>query len=174
MLTSWIVLIIAIVFISVGIGLIIWVKKSKKTSLIPSGRIIYDDLHGSPPSLYSEKYPLVGKPDLILKKGWKRIPIEVKTGNHQRKKSHHVMQLLSYCQLAKENYRRPSPYGYLIYTDTNKRFKISFTYKEKKLLKSTIDQMRKILQTEKVIRNHQDKGKCSGCEMNSLCQAKIK
>jgi CRISPR-associated protein Cas4 len=174
MLTSWIVLSVAIVLISVGIALIFWVKKSKKISLIPSGKIIYDDLHGSPSSLTSKKYPLIGKPDLILKKGWKRIPVEIKTGNHQYPKSHHVMQLLSYCQLAKENYRRPSPYGYLVYTDTNKRFKIQFTYKEKKILKSTIDQMQQILQTEKVIRNHHDKGKCNGCKMNSFCQAKIK
>ncbi len=174
MLISWMILIGAVIFISVGFAFIFVVEKSKKNSLLPSGRIVYDDLHGSPHSLYSKKFPLVGKPDLILKKGWKRIPVEIKTGNHQNPKSHHVMQLLSYCQLAKEHYHRPSPYGYLLYVDTHKRFKIPFSFKEKKQLKLTINMMSETLRTKKVIRNHQNKGKCDGCKMNSFCQAKIK
>ena len=170
----WMILIGAIIFFSMGFALIFVVAKSKKHSLIPSGRIVYDDLHGSSHSLYSKKYPLVGKPDLILKKGWKRIPVEIKTGNHQNPKSHHIMQLLSYCQLAKEHYHRPSPYGYLLYVDTNKQFKIPFSFNQKKQLKLIINLMSDTLRTEKVIRNHQNKRKCNKCKMKSFCQAKIK
>jgi CRISPR-associated exonuclease Cas4 len=167
------VIISAICLLIFGIVILSIARKSKQNTLLPHGKIVYDDLHSSPPSVYSQRYPLVGKPDLILKKGWKRIPVEVKSGNHHTPKPHHVMQLMSYCQLAKEVYHRPSPYGYLLYSDTNKRFKILFNHVQKNQLKSTINLMKETVNTGKVVRNHNDKRKCKGCKFKPVCFAKI-
>jgi CRISPR-associated protein Cas4 len=160
-------------FLVLGFIILFIAKKEKNHSLIPKGKIVYDDLHDSSQSLYSMKYPLVGKPDLVLKKGWKRIPIEVKSGNHAEPRDHHVMQLMAYCQLCKEHYHKASPYGYLIYPDTGKRFKINYNGERKKRVKDTLKKMKLATRTAMVKRNHQNRMKCSGCKMKSFCEEKI-
>jgi len=168
-----VLVIIGFFFLLFGLFIIYLINKSKQNSLIPSGKIIYDDLHGSSYSLYSNKYPLVGKPDLIIKKGWRRIPIEVKTGNHHFPKIHHMMQLIAYCQLTKEHFNKSTPFGYLIYPDTKKRFKIAFSRAEKNQLRENIHLMRNTMDTGIVYRNHDNKKKCDSCKMKNICKKKI-
>lgn len=165
---------IACLLVILSLVLILLVKRVKNKSLIPPGKIVYDDLQGSSFSLYSKKYPLVGKPDLILKKGWKWVPVEVKTGNHHEPRPNHVMQLLSYCQLIKDHFRKSSSYGYILYPDTGKRFKIPFNRSGKKQLKQSIHQMREMLKTGIIKRNHTSKQKCDGCFFKSSCQSRVK
>lgn len=164
----------ASLFFILSLLFLILVKQGKNNALIPSGKIVYDDLHGSSFSLHSKKYPLVGKPDLILKKGWKWVPVEVKTGHHHEPRSHHVMQLLSYCQLIKDHFKKSSPYGYLIYPDTDKRFKIPFKRSGKKQLKQSIHHMNEMLNSGIISRNHTSKQKCDGCVFKSSCQRRVK
>ena len=165
--------IVGFIFLVSGIIIIFFVHKSKRDSLIPSGKIVFDDLHGESFSLYSRQYPLVGKPDLIIKKGGKFIPIEIKTGHHHQPKSHHLMQLIAYCQLTKEHYRKSTPYGYLIYSDTKKRFKIQFTPSKQYQLELSLSQMNEIIKKKQASPNHQRKNKCNHCNMNVFCTKKI-
>ncbi|MBS3777832.1 MAG: Dna2/Cas4 domain-containing protein, partial [Candidatus Thermoplasmatota archaeon] len=151
------IFVLGFAFLVIGIVVLFIVKRSKDDALIPSGKIIFDDLHGSSFSLYSHKYPLVGKPDLVIKKGWKYLPVEVKTGNHHFPKLHHVMQLMAYCQLVKEHYHKATPYGYLIYIDTGKRFKIPYRTVEKKRLKKSLQDMNRAIINHEIIRNHENK-----------------
>ncbi len=170
----WILTGTAIFMIALSLFFLILVRRTKNDSLIPSGKIVYDDLHGPSFSLHSKKYPLAGRPDLILKKGWKYIPVEVKTSNHHEPRPHHVIQIIAYCQLITDHFEKSSPYGYLIYSDTGKRFKIQFKHAEKKQLKQTIHQMNEMLQTGNIIRNHDNKQKCSGCILRSKCQKRVR
>jgi len=150
------------------------ILKSKDNSLIPSGKIVYNDLYGEMNSLYSSLYPLAGKPDLIIKKGWKYIPVEIKTGNHHNPKKHHVIQVIAYCQLIKELYKKTPPFGYLIYSDTKKRFKIPFTQMEIKQLKMSITQMKEMINQDQIHRNHNDKNRCNHCNMRAKCNYRLK
>lgn len=170
---SFLIILISLLSLSLGFIILYLVRKSKNNSLIPSGKIVYDDLHDSPSSLYSMKYPLVGKPDLVLKRLWRRIPIEVKSGNHVEPRNHHIIQLMAYCQLCKEHYHKSSPYGYLIYPDTGNRFKINYDHVQKKRVKDTLKQMQNIVRVGSVKRNHQHKKKCIHCKMKSFCEQKI-
>lgn len=167
------VFVLGIAFLMLGIVVLFFVKRSKNDALIPSGKIVFDDLHGSSFSLYSKLYPLVGKPDLVIKKRWKRIPVEVKTGKHYSPKMHHVMQLMAYCQLVKEHYGKSTPYGYLIYTDIGKRFKIPYQKSEKKRLERNLTAMNKAIATNEIVRNHESKRKCNHCNMRSVCQKNV-
>lgn len=125
-------------------------------------------------SLYSSLYPLAGKPDLIIKKGWKYIPVEIKTGNHHYPKKHHVIQVIAYCQLIKEVYKKTPPFGYLIYSDTKKRFKIPFTQMEIKQLKMSIIQMKEMINQDQIHRNHNNKNRCNHCNMRAKCNYRLK
>jgi CRISPR-associated exonuclease Cas4 len=164
---------IGFIFLISGSIILLFVHKSKRDSLIPPGKIVFDDLHGESFSLYSTEYPLVGKPDLIIKKGWKFIPIEIKSGRHYQPKKHHLMQLIAYCQLTREHYHKSTPYGYLIYPDTKKRFKIPFTYDTKRQLEISLSQMSKIIKKKQVFPNHKRKSQCNHCNMNIFCDKKI-
>ena len=142
---------------------------------IYDGKIIYSDLKESNKPLFSSKYHISGKPDYILKKRRNRyIPIEVKTGIHEKPKIEHIMQLISYCQLVEETYKQKCPYGILIYYDTKKQFKIPYSNQYKSLLKNTIKTMREQLQTKEIERNHQDVNKCKHCSMKTYCHENIK
>lgn len=160
-------------FVILGIIVLFIIIRSKNDALIPSGKIIFDDLHGSSFSLYSNKYPLIGKPDLVIKKGWRYVPVEVKTGNHHSPKLHHVMQLIAYCQLVKEHYHKSTPYGYLIYADTRKRFKIPYRKVEKIRLKKSLQAMNRAIINDEISRNHENKRRCDHCNMKYVCQKSL-
>lgn len=149
------------------------VKKGKENSLIPNGKIVFNDLQGESYSLYSSIYPLIGKPDLVIKKGRKIIPIELKTGHHLHPRAHHVMQLIAYCQITTEYFHKSTPYGYIIYSDTCKRFKIPFDQNAKNRLKKSIEDMKMIRDQNKVIRNHHLRNKCNHCNLKNVCNQKI-
>lgn len=156
-----------------GIFSMFFVHKGKQRDLLPRGKIVFNDLKGESYSLYSTKYPLVGKPDLIFKKRGKFIPVEIKTGNHIHPKNHHVMQLISYCQLITEHYGKITPYGYLIYPDTGKRFKISFDRLVKKQLSRILSDMSESDSKNRIMRNHDEKYRCNHCNLNKVCNQRI-
>lgn len=169
MMYIFVLLIFSSILFFIGLISIHIISRSRKDSLIPPGKIIYNDLHGESHSLYSKKYPLVGKPDLIIKKGWKFIPVEIKTGRHYQPKKHHVMQLIAYCQLTKEVYKKSTPYGFIIYSDTNKRFKIPYTSKEKKQLITILKQMQQMNDINQVHPEYVKLSRCNHCNMRYHC-----
>ncbi len=166
--------IIACFFFLLSVIILIIIRKARENSLIPSGKIVYNDLYGEMDSLYSSVYPLAGKPDLIIKRGRKYIPIEIKTGNHHYPKKHHVMQAIAYGYLIKEVYKRSPRYCYLIYSDTKKRFKIPFTEKEITQLKNCITEMEEMIDHNHIRRNHNDKNRCIHCNMRAKCEYRLK
>ena len=131
------------------------------------------DLHKPGETLSSSKYGLIGKPDYIVEQKNYFIPVEVKTGLHFQPEKNHIMQLATYCQLVEENYHRFTPYGILVYYDTGKQFTIPFDPKLRFELENILREMREILRTKKVIRNHNSPQKCKTCSMNKYCTQKI-
>ena len=141
---------------------------------IYDGKIIYSDLQETNKTLFSRTHQISGKPDYILKKRKNLyIPIEVKTGKHEKPKIEHIMQLISYCQLVEETYKQTCPYGILIYYDTKKQFKIPNSNQYKSLLKNTIQTMREQLHTQDIETNHNDPAKCKHCSMKTYCHEQI-
>ncbi|UCH72388.1 MAG: CRISPR-associated protein Cas4, partial [Thermoplasmatales archaeon] len=137
-----------------------------------SGRITYSDLNTPAKTLFSKKYRVAGKPDYIVKKDEHLIPVEIKTGDHHELKKNHMFQIAAYCQILEENFRGFVPYGILIYTDTSKQYEIPFDPKLRFELESTINNMRRILKTKKVERNHNDFYRCNNCSMRKYCNKK--
>lgn len=146
----------------------------KKNHLIQNGKIRYSDLYHPQKALHSKSLPLAGKPDYIVTtKQNEYIPVEVKTGHHQKPKQSHIMQLISYCHLVQEFYGKKVPYGILVYYDTKLQFKIMFSDEYRSILASTIDLMIDHMEQNTVSRNHNHVEKCLHCSMRENCPEKL-
>ena len=139
---------------------------------IPSGNITYQDLNKPAKPFFSNKYKITGKPDFIIKNNNCYIPVEVKSGFCTEPQKNHIVQLAAYCQLLEENYERFCPYGIIVYSDRS-RYKIPFDPKIRFELETALKNMRKIMKTGKILRNHNDFSKCNNCSMRSYCDFKI-
>jgi len=148
------------------------VKTLKNKHNIPTGNITYQDLSRPAKPFFSKRYRITGKPDYIIKNNNYYLPIEVKTSAYKEPQENHILQLAAYCQLIEENYKKFVPYGFLIYSDIS-RFKIPFDPKTRFELKSTIDNIRNIIKTGKITRNHSEICKCKNCSMRQFCDFKL-
>ena len=147
-------------------------KKLKEKHNIPNGKITYQDLSKPAKSFFSKRYRITGKPDYIIKNKNFYIPIELKTGNSKEPQKNHILQLAAYCQLLEENYGRFCPYGVIVYSDKLK-FKIPFDPKIRFELESNVKNMRQILKTGKIHRNHNDLSRCKNCSVKQYCDFKL-
>lgn len=148
------------------------VRDFKVEHKIQDGRITYSDLNTPAKALFSKRFRLSGKPDYIVKKNNHYIPVEVKTGEHHRIQKNHVFQLAAYCQLLEDNYGGFVPYGILVY-NTDQQYKIPFDPKLRFELESSIKEMRRLLKTKNIQRNHADPYRCRSCSMRSYCGVKL-
>ena len=151
-------------------------KKTKRLKIdnkIQEGEITYSDLNTPEKPLFSKRYRISGKPDYIVYKNDSYFPVEIKTGYHFTPKKNHIFQLATYCQILEDYYNIFIPHGFLIYSDTSKKFKIPFDPKTRFELESTIRKMRNSLKTGKIIRDHNDSQRCKNCSMREYCDKKI-
>jgi CRISPR-associated exonuclease Cas4 len=144
----------------------------KKKYKIPKGKITYSDLNKPAKPFFSKRYRITGKPDYILKKNKHFIPVEMKASVHDKPQKNHIFQLAGYCHLLEENYGYFVPYGILVY-DNRYQYKIPFDPKIRFELESTINKMRQVIKSGKIIRDHRDYYRCKRCSMNTYCDFKI-
>lgn len=166
----------SVLFFVVAVTCIIYAKNTrkqvqslKKTHTIQRGTIIYTDLNIPAKPFFSASQRISGKPDYITKTKNRYIPVEVKTGNHREPQPHHIFQLAAYCHLVEEHYGDLVPYGVLVYYDTAKQFVIPFNPKLRFELETAIKQMRTILATRNLKRNHHDPQRCAYCSLRTYC-----
>ena len=140
---------------------------------IEDGTIEYvDTLDEGSKVLFSEKYGLRGRPDYVLNKNGKLVPVEVKTGRVPRGPLFsHILQLAAYCLLIEEKYNRAPPYGIIRYNDV--QHKIDYTDELKNILISKLDEMRKINVRGEAHRNHNRPSKCKGCSRRKMCPERL-
>lgn len=148
------------------------VNKVKTIHKIQDGIITYSDLNIPAKPLFSYRYKIAGKPDYIVKKNNQFIPVEVKSGNNNIPQKNHVLQLAAYCQLVEENYRNFVPYGILVY-NKSRQHKILFDPTLRFELEQSIKNMKHILKTKSLTRNHNDQNRCRNCSMRAYCEMKI-
>ena len=148
------------------------VDNIKKTHKIQDGKITYADLDSPAKPFFSKKYRISGKPDYIVKKDKRYLPVELKTGRHDSPPKNHIFQLAAYCQLIEENFGVFVPYGILVYSN-GYQFNIPFDPKIRFELESTINEMKRAIKTGKINTNVKDPFKCNGCSMRNYCNAKI-
>lgn len=122
--------------------------------------------------MFSNYYKITGKPDYIIKKNGKYIPVEVKTGRYNTPQKNHVLQLAAYCQLVEETYNSFVPYGILVY-NKSEQYKITFNPLLRFELEKSIKNMKYILKNGLPLRNHNDQNRCRNCSMRAYCKIKL-
>ncbi len=140
---------------------------------IGSSDIVYiDELEERPKMFISKKYGLRGRPDYVLLSGEDHIPVEVKTGrNPKGPLFSHILQTGVYCLLLEEEYGKAPPFGLLKYESS--QHEIDYTSDMKKLVLNKVLEMRDLMVTKNVHRNHNRKGKCIHCSRRDKCPERL-
>ncbi len=144
-------------------------KKKRKEGAI-EGDIRYVGMETSR-LLKSERYGLTGRPDYILERGGEIIPVEVKSGRKPKGPLFsHVLQVAAYCLLLEEEGNKVS-HGILRYGDME--HEVEFDAELRSILLGKLKEMRRLLNSEDVHRNHHRQGKCHSCSRREICPERL-
>lgn len=167
-------LIIALFYFHKGFEEFRYVKILRQKYAVPEGDVeSVDGIEGTREALVSERYKITGTPDYIIKDKENLIPVEIKTGKIRKFPFlSHKLQVATYCLLIEEKYNKTPPYGIIEYED-KKQHKIEFNLDLRALLLNTIQDMRELLASKDVHRNHHRAGKCKNCSRRDVCPEKL-
>lgn len=145
--------------------------KKKRRQVNVDGKVLYvgtDDQR----LLVSERYKLTGRPDYILMVGGEFIPVDLKTGRQPRGPLFsHILQIGAYCLLlSDENGKRVSR-GILKYGEVE--HEVEFDDELENLLLGKLAEMRGMIKSGDVHRNHNRVGKCAGCSRRDHCPERL-
>ena len=155
--------------------LIITAGRQRRASGLPGGRIIYTDTRGwgkVEKPLYDSEVGLTGKPDYLVEKNGKYIPIEVKSGRTpEAPYDSHIFQLASYCYLVYRTFGKRPPYGIIHYPGRD--FAIDYTEELESNLLDILANMRIDERRSVVRRSHDQESRCRRCGYRAVCDEKI-
>lgn len=171
LLVGIIIMIIALVVYYLSYTKSRTVTKLKLEFGIPEGKITYTDLDKPNKPIFSNRLKLVGKPDYIVKRNEKYIPVELKSGSPDIPFKNHVLQLAAYCLILEDVKRTRVPFGVLAYG--NHQHIIPFDKNLRKELKEVIDEIRSKISEKVVKRNHNFANRCMFCSFRDYCDVKL-
>jgi CRISPR-associated exonuclease Cas4 len=137
---------------------------------LPEGELVYEDADGQGEPLSSSAYPLVGKPDYVVKlPNGRPVPIELKPGVHDVTAPHsnHVIQVAAYCLILEDYFEQPPEHGILKYAD--REFTIEYTPALKKKVIRLLSEMAKCSEKEPPPLTKQKATKCRSCTFQPIC-----
>lgn len=149
--------------------------RTRRSAGMPPGRVIYSDREdwtGAAEVLYDEISGLAGKPDYLVKKGGRMIPVEVKTGRTPTQPYEgHVYQLAAYCFLVERHYGQRPEYGIIQYPQ--RTYAVDFTAELEEGLLNLLAGMRRDAGRQDIPRSHEDDRRCRGCGYERDCEQSL-
>lgn len=137
---------------------------------LPPGELVYEDAHGQGEILSSDQYPLMGKPDYIVKQdNGCLVPIELKLSVHNVDKpySNHIVQIAAYC-LILEDYSEVLPtHGILRYADRD--FTVEYTPALRRKVIRLLNEMQQWNKRVPPPITRQKATKCRACAFQPVC-----
>ena len=122
--------------------------------------------------LSDEKLNISGIVDLAFITKDNVIPIEFK--NITKKYSYgHILQLVGYGLLLEKKYNKAFEYGYIIFGNNLKFYKIKITNKHKKDFFDVVNKIDYIIENEIFPNSSANENKCSQCEYLNFCDDRI-
>ncbi len=149
------------------------VRAERKKMQMPEGEIIYVDLEDeSSEVLISRRYGLSGRPDHIIEKNGRFIPVELKTGRTPRGPLFsHIVQVGAYCLIIEDVTGKAPPNGIIKYPE--KSFEIEFTEELKGIVLKKREELLSDLERGEAHRNHNRPGKCRNCSRRNICPERL-
>ncbi len=150
-------------------------NRQRKQTGLPGGRVIYSDM-GSwdevDKPFYDKKLRLTGKPDYLVERGGKIIPVEVKSGRApEAPYDSHIYQLASYCLLVEKTMGKRPPYGIIHYA--NRDFAVDYTPALEAALLDILGDMRRDEYRSAVDCSHSSPARCLGCGYRKICDQRL-
>ncbi len=164
---SW--LVGASYWLKVSLSLKAEAKDKRDEYNVDNGSIDYvDGMKGEEDMLVSEEYKIRGRPDYIIENDGELIPVEVKTGRVPKGPFFsHILQAGAYCLLIEADKGIKPPHAIVQYGE--KKFQVEYDEDLKDLVIEKVLEMRRLIETEDVHRNHNRKGKCANCSRREFC-----
>ena len=146
-------------------------NRQRRRSGLPGGRVIYTDTGQwgrVQKPLNDGTMRLTGKPDYLVERNGKIIPIEVKSGKApDAPYDSHIYQLASYCYLVHKTMAKRPPYGIIHYS--NRDFAIDCTPELEAALLDILSEMRRDARRKNVDCSHNSPARCRGCGYRKIC-----
>ena len=158
---------LALGLLIIGVVLVWLGGRTRSWTGLPSGRIISRDVSGAGQPLYDPVFDLTGRPDYLVERDGRLIPVEIKSGrSHAGPRRSHRMQVAAYCRLVEAVFARRPSHGILRYADRS--YAIPFDDRQEAELTGVIHEMRARLGREQD-RSHASPERCRACGFRGDC-----
>lgn len=165
----------AATLVVLAIALFLLAARSRRQTGIPAGEVFYQDLRGQPffgKPLRSDALGISGKPDCLVRTADGTVPVELKNSSRPPARggvyANHMIQALAYCALVEDRMKVRVPYALVIYAGQQVR-KVDFTDARRQWLLQTIHEVQAARARLSANRNHEHRGRCTGCGVRSRC-----
>ena len=142
---------------------------------LPGGRVIYSDTRvwGTVEKpFFDEELGLTGKPDYLVEKNGRIIPVDVKSGKAPEEPyDSHIFQLAAYCYLVQQASGKRPPYGIIHYTGRD--FAVDYTPELESALLDLIANIRIDERRAEVGRSHEEAQRCLHCGFREACDQRL-
>ncbi len=171
---TWLVPVLLLAVALILVLLALWFKK---TTGLPSGRLVYadtDQLQAVPKPLFDPILRLAGKPDYVTRlDNGALVPVEFKSMSAPAKPyESHIYQVLAYCYLLEQSYGQRPPYGLIRYQD--KSFEVSYTEADKEAFLTLVNRLRLAEAcSDAPGRTHNTITRCRGCGYKENCDQSL-
>jgi CRISPR-associated exonuclease Cas4 len=149
--------------------------RQRRASGLPGGRVIYTDTRAwgkLEKPLFDKDLGLTGKPDYLIEKDSKIIPVEIKTGRTPASPyDSHIFQVALYCLLVQKTFGKRPSYGIIHYPARD--FAVDYTQDLENTLLDLLAEMRINEHRSEVARSHQDGQRCRRCGFRQVCDQKL-
>lgn len=166
---------VAVALVVLALATLIVALRTRARSGLPWAPLLADDAGAGRAidrPLVARRYGLTGKPDYIIERGGRQIPVEVKPGRRATQPyQSDLMQLAAYCLLIEETSGQAPPYGILRYAETSFRLVYSDAVREELL--EIVDEMRELLAADDAARSHHEARRCGGCGFADICEQSL-
>lgn len=137
---------------------------------LPAGELVYEDADGQGESLFCSAYPLVGKPDYVVKlPDGRPVPIELKLNvqNATAPFSNHMVQVAAYCLILEDYFEKAPTYGIVRYADCE--FTVEYTPALRKKVIRLLAEMARCSAQQPPPLAKQRAAKCRACTFKAIC-----
>src|SRR5258708_32731452 len=166
---------IALIFLILAIVFLWQSGRQRRQAGLPGGRVIYTDTRAwgaVEKPLFNNELGLTGKPDYLVEKDGKLIPVEVKTGRAPNAPyDSHIFQLAAYCLLVDKTYGKRPPYGIIHYPSRD--FAVDYTPALESALLDQLADMRRDELRREVPRSHEEAARCRRCGFRKVCDQSL-
>lgn len=137
----------------------------------PGARLVAEDLSGAraPEGLLrSRRHRLQGRPDLLLERGGRLIPVELKPSRRAAgPRAADRLQVAAYCFLVEETEGRAPPFGLLRYAEGC--WELPYGKAERAWVLATLAAMDEAEARGGAARSHQQAARCRACALAEAC-----